>query len=265
MMDISIYSIRKEIIMSVQYYNNAKGYGVICLDRPNKHNAISQRMAREFSHCLKIAKDDDIKFLVITGSGDKMFCAGGDLQELHGELLPDQAFAYLYPMKEVLYDILTFPVPTICLLNGSALGGGCEIATACDIRIAKEASYFGFVQTKLGIIPGWGGGVLLYEKVPASFAYQWLMEAECYDALYLHKRGWIQRIALSKDYCDHDKLLQPYLAKSKEQMHILKDQYKKKLSVLSLSAEMNEEVRNCAKLWDSEAHKEAVRHFLKQK
>src|SRR5690625_5646758 len=87
-----------------------------------------------------------------------MFCAGGDLINFHGELTPDEAFSRLYPMKEVLYDIASFPVPTICLLNGDALGGGCEIATACDFRIAKETTKFGFVQSKLGIVPGWGGG-----------------------------------------------------------------------------------------------------------
>src|SRR5690625_1160156 len=151
---------------NVNYAKHEDGYSVITLDRANKRNAINQKMASDFKACLKEAREDECTFLVVTGEGDKMFCAGGDLIEFHGDLLPDDAFTLLYGMKEVLFDLASFPVPTICLLNGNALGGGCEIATACDFRIAKEGSTFGFIQTRLGIIPGWGGGTLLYEKVP---------------------------------------------------------------------------------------------------
>src|SRR5690625_4132257 len=104
-------------------------------------------MAKELMTILEEAKEDPPKFLVITGRG-KMFSAGGDLLDLHGELSADEAFSRLYPMKEVLFELVNFPMPTIGLLNGNALGGGCELATACDIRIAKNTSEFGFVQTK---------------------------------------------------------------------------------------------------------------------
>lgn len=163
----------------------------------------------------------------------------------------------------VLFTLVSFPVPTICLLNGDALGGGCEIATACDFRIAKEATEFGFIQTKLGIIPGWGGGTLLYEKVHPSFAYHWIVEAQIYKASFLKEQGWIHKVVPNKEWGNYELLLKDYLNKSFEQMKFLKSQYKRKLSVLGLSAQMNEDVRNCSVLWDSEEHQEVVQHFLK--
>nr|WP_245837233.1 enoyl-CoA hydratase/isomerase family protein [Virgibacillus phasianinus] len=246
---------------TIQFDTFSEGYSIIALNRPEKRNAVSSLMAEELREAIKQARELEIKFLVITGSGDKMFCAGGDLQDLHGELTQIDAFHELYKMKEVLYDIVSFPVPTVCLLNGDAVGGGCEIATACDFRIAREATKFGFVQTKLGITPGWGGGALLYEKVHPSFAYTWLIEAEKYDASFLMDKGWIHRMVSTEIFEDQG-VLSPYISKSLAQMEILDRQYKQKVGVLGLSALMDDEVRNCAKLWDSEEHVKAVSQFL---
>src|SRR5690625_2983163 len=125
-------------------------------------------MAEQLSQLLEEIREHPISFLVIKSAGDTVFCAGGDLNDFHGSLNEEEAYNTLHIMKQVLFQIVTFPVPTICLLQGNALGGGCELATACDIRIAKENTSFGFVQSNLGILPGWGGGALLYEKLLLS-------------------------------------------------------------------------------------------------
>lgn len=246
----------------IQYHRDDQAYGIISLNRPKKRHAINEEMVEQLKVVLQQAKQDDLRFLVITGEGEKMFCAGGDLTYLHADLTPEEAFSRLYPMKEVMHDIISFPVPTICLLNGDALGGGCEIATACDIRIAKEDTKFGFIQSRLGIIPAWGGGALLYEKVHPSFAFQWLMEAEVLEATYLQERGWLHHIIPKEDWSHRESILQPYLAKSDQQMLLLKNQFKLKLSSLALSPLMNEEIRNCANLWGSLEHKKAIQAFL---
>lgn len=245
----------------VYEYNNAS-YGIVRLHRPEKRNAISAEMIEQFREALEKAKTDNIKFLIITGSGDNVFCSGGDLNDLHGDLTSDEAFLRLYPMKEVLFELVSFPVPTICLLNGDAFGGGCEIATACDFRIAKESAKFGFVQSTLGIIPGWGGGVLLYEKVHSSFAYSWLLNGEIYDTSYLLTSGWLHTVVADEEWKNIGHIIKSYKSKSLEQMKILKSQYKNSLSVLALSAQMSEEVRQCANLWETEEHKVAVQRFL---
>lgn len=245
----------------IHYELYKEGYGKIILDRPEKRNAISLQMADQLLNALERAMRDDIKFLVITSSYDDVFCAGGDLKDFHSELDYEKAFSQLYVMKEVLFELVSFPVPTICLLNGNAFGGGCELATACDIRIAKATTSFGYIQTNLGILPGWGGGSLLYEKVHSSFAFQWITEGGIYDAPYLHERGWLHQITPDHKF-DEDELLLPYVKNSLEQMKILKAQYKESLSSLSLSAIMNEEVRQCASLWNSPKHQQAISEFF---
>ncbi|WP_067728280.1 enoyl-CoA hydratase/isomerase family protein [Oceanobacillus damuensis] len=247
------------------YERNEYDYGVIFLNRPQKRNAISKEMRESISICLQRAKQDSIKFLVITGAGEKMFCAGGDLNELHGNLSPEEAYDILNPMKQLVYQILTFPVPTICLLNGDAVGGGCEIASACDIRIAKEGTRYGFVQSNLGILPGWGGGAVLYQKVHPSFALQWLIEAKLYHAEELKEKSWIHRIVKADEWNDSRGLLADYISKSHNQMFLLKQQYLKKITAGNISDLMDEEVKNAASLWDSSEHKAAVEKFLSRK
>lgn len=247
----------------IEYRVYDEGYGLILLNRPEKHHAISTEMSKKLLEKIQLAKNSDIKFLVISAKGNDMFCAGGDLNDLHADLNSDEAFKRLYPMKECLYELMSFPVPTVCLLNGNALGGGCEIATACDFRIGKEGTKFGFIQSSIGIVPGWGGGVLLYEKVNSNFAYQWLVEGKVYDISFLERHGWIHRIVPDDHWDDMEKVLQPYINKSIEQMKILKAQFNKNISVLSLSADMNEEVRQSATLWGNPEHQRALKRIKK--
>ncbi|MFC2950209.1 enoyl-CoA hydratase/isomerase family protein [Virgibacillus sediminis] len=106
-----------------------------------------------------------------------------------------------------------FPVPVIRLLNGSAVGGGYEIATACDIRISKGTSSFGFVQSTLGILPGWGGGVLLYEKVMRDFAFQWLVEGTMYSAEQLKEKGWLHHLVAEEGWEQQKKVLENHMSR----------------------------------------------------
>lgn len=247
----------------VQYqYIADKGYGIITINRAKKRNAISIAMAKRFMSCIEKAEKDPIKFLVVTGAGEHIFCAGGDLNDLHGELTTEEAKKSLLNMMEVLYRLTVFKVPTIALLNGGARGGGCELASACDIRIGKTGTTFGFIQTKLGIIPGWGGGVLLAKRVHTSFANQWIMEGTVYNIEDLVQKGWIHRVVDHDEWKDWDSLLKPYLSKSPAQMRILKEQYLEEIGVLGLKERMEKEVSHCASLWESKEHKDAVSAFL---
>src|SRR5699024_6769459 len=122
-----------------------------------------------------------------------------------------------------------------------------------------------FIQSTLGIVPGWGGGSLLYEKVHSSFAFQWITEGSIYNAKYLYTKGWIHAIATHEDFYDRSSVLASYLKNTPEQMEVLKNQYKQQTLALSLSARMNEEVRSCASLWNSPKHQHAVKEFLEKK
>lgn len=245
----------KEII----YENNT--YGRIILNRPQKKNAISIRMAEQLLVILDKIKKDLPKFLVIKSAGDDIFCSGGDLNDLHGDLDEIEASKRLTSMKEVLFKLATLPIPTICLLQENAFGGGCELATACDFRIAKENTKFGFIQSNLGILPGWGGGAILYERVNASFAYQWIVEGKIFSVDYLQQKGWIHEIIKAEQW-NEEELVDNYIAKSVQQLHFLKKQYLASISIDNLRKRMGEESYESALLWPSPEHKEAVKKFL---
>lgn len=237
-------------------------YGTITLNRPDKRNAISREMAWQLNSLLDELKDDPPKFLVLKSSGDNVFCAGGDLTELHGDLDEEEAYDRLTPMREVLFKIVSFPVPVIALLNGNAFGGGCELATACDIRIAKENTKFGFIQSNLGILPGWGGGAILFKKVHPTFAMQWISEGAVYEATFLVTKGWLHHVVNEDAWGDEEKLLGTYMKKSIDQLKFVKKQLLTHLNVASLKREMEEESKQSASLWPSEEHKRAVQQFL---
>ncbi|WP_173916574.1 enoyl-CoA hydratase/isomerase family protein [Halobacillus sp. Marseille-Q1614] len=236
------------------------GLASITLNRPDKLNAVSKGMTRELSAALRsLEKRNDLKCLVITGSGSRAFCAGGDLNELHGGLSEKEAYQVLKPMGDVLYQLAVFPLPTIALLNGQARGGGCELATACDFRYGVRGSAYGFVQGKLGITPGWGGGELLYQRIRPEHAAHWLIDSQMYSAEKAHHIGWLNKIGTREEL---EKAAAPFLEKTYDQLHWFKKQYLQKLSVKKLEARIEEEVTNCAKLWESKEHIEAVRNFM---
>lgn len=246
----------------IVYEQSSDGYGIITLNREHKRNAISQAMANRLNELLDELKEDPPKFLVIKSAGEKVFCAGGDLTELHGDLGEREAFKVLTPIREMLYKIATFPVPTIGLLQGNALGGGCELATACDIRIAREGTKFGFVQSNLGILPGWGGGALLHKKVHPSFALQWITEGATFTAEELLTKGWLHRVVKETDWADKRTILQSYIHKSYHQLTFLKEQFLQSIHVDDLEEKMIAESKQSAFLWPTEEHKLAVQRFL---
>ncbi|WP_161625289.1 enoyl-CoA hydratase/isomerase family protein [Pontibacillus halophilus] len=230
----------------------------ITLDRPQVKNAVSFDMVGELKEAFQgIKEDDSVKLLTLTGAGD-VFCSGGDLHDFHGDLGEQNAFQMLYGMKEVLYELARFPIPTVALLNGPARGGGTELATACDFRYIKEGVTCGFTQGDLGLTTGWGGGTLLYHRIPNLHAYHWLLSSSLYDSNKLIDIGWVQGTYVD----DVLEQLKPYTDKTVEQVRIFKQQYIRQQLPLSISTEMDEEVRRCSMVWDTPEHKEAIQKFL---
>ncbi|QHS22152.1 enoyl-CoA hydratase/isomerase family protein [Virgibacillus sp. MSP4-1] len=244
-------------------YDSQDHFAKITLNRPEKRNAVSLEMGRELNEILdNLSQNKELKFLVITGSGNKSFCAGGDLYDFHGAMDEGKAYEQLRRLKTVLYKLASFPLPTICILNGDARGGGCELATACDFRFAEKNTRHGFIQGKLGITPGWGGGVLLYKRILPLLAYQWLLESDMRDAGQLQQMGWIQK--LFSEGQGINELVKPFIEKQRAQLHSFKKQYINQYSLDQLADDMDMEVKNCARLWVSDEHKQAVEAFFKR-
>src|SRR5258708_5192746 len=131
-----------------------EGFAVITLNRPPA-NAISEQLVHEVNGALgEFVEDESVRALIITGAGDKIFCAGADLGSAFSGGNVD---VFIRFGNSVLRTIERYPKPVIAAMNGHALGGGCEIAMACHLRLLKEGARKRQTEAKLGIIPGFGG------------------------------------------------------------------------------------------------------------
>ncbi len=133
----------------------------VTLNRPDAANALSRRLVAELTGlCADLAREiaggADIRLLVLTGAGPRAFSAGADLKERRGWTLDDTRL-FLGEINALMNAVAVFPRPTIAAINGSAFGGGFELALACDVRIAAETAEMGLTEVRLGIIPGAGG------------------------------------------------------------------------------------------------------------
>jgi enoyl-CoA hydratase len=132
------------------------GIAVLTIDRREKLNSLNPQVVEEIGNALLDLEDDPPRVTIVTGAGERAFVAGADISAMN-EMTPLEAkkFSELGHAATALLD--RSPVPTIAAVNGFALGGGCELALACDIRIAAENALFGFPEVTLGILPGLGG------------------------------------------------------------------------------------------------------------
>ncbi|MBB5323790.1 enoyl-CoA hydratase/carnithine racemase [Anoxybacillus tepidamans] len=234
------------------------------INRQEKRNAINYEVMDALQETIRLVEENDkVKVLVITGAGDQAFCSGGDLSEFHHLHAKEEAYHMLAKMGSILYSLLTLSKPTVALLNGTAVGGGCELATACDFRYAKKGVKAGFIQGTLGITTGWGGATMLFEKIPYANALDLLLRAERVPIEKMYEYGWVHKLLSGetiKEQCR--KLLSPYLSQSVPVLRAYKQIAVKKWKTDEFRAKFFAEIEQCAVLWESEEHEEAVRTFL---
>ena len=154
---------------------------VLTINRPDKLNALNQSVRDEtLAHLEPIENDDDVGAVVITGAGEKSFIAGADIGEFEGRSPFDQREAMRFPR---VFDIMAnFPKPVIAMINGFCLGGGCELAMSCDMRIASDKARFGQPEIKLGLIPGGGGTQRLPRLVGVGQAMKMILTGDMVPA-----------------------------------------------------------------------------------
>jgi enoyl-CoA hydratase len=174
----------------------AQGVLRVTLQRPQSRNALSLALIAEIGATFAAWRDrEDVVLAVLTGAGDKAFCAGGDLKELMGIRDEPAAAAFANSTRAALDQIRRFPVPVVAVVNGDALGGGAELSLACDIRVATANARIGFLQSSLGITTSWGGGSDLFRLLPSSRAIHLLATAEMLNAEQAHQFGLVDAVA----------------------------------------------------------------------
>lgn len=167
---------------TVHFKELDNGIALITLNRPHAANALSTNMLEEFKAILDSCQfDPSIRCVIITGAGEKVFCAGADLKERAG-MDAQTVKKTVSLIRNCINQIEGLPQPVIAAVNGSAFGGGTELALACDIRVVSETAMFALTETSLGIIPGAGGTQRLPRLVGKGRAKELIFTARRMDA-----------------------------------------------------------------------------------
>ena len=180
-------------------YNNllfeaGEGIATITFNRPKALNAMNPETTRELKEAItKCIDDEGIHVVVLTGAGDRAFVAGADIPAMMA-MAPSEAMPIMENGHAVLRLIETMSKPAIAAINGFALGGGLEIALACDIRFASEKASFGTPEILLGIIPGWGGTQRLPRLIGMGLAKEIVLGGGQIDAKRAHEIGLVNRV-----------------------------------------------------------------------
>lgn len=167
---------------------------LVTINRPEKLNALNIKTREELADVLaELRVDDDIRVVVLTGAGEKAFVAGADINEFAGRTAVQQRA--VMKAKSIFTAAEEFPKPLIAMINGFCLGGGCELALSCDLRVASEKARFGQPEINLGIIPGGGGTQRLTRLIGEGKAMEMILTGNMIDAQEAHRLGLVNQVA----------------------------------------------------------------------
>ena len=173
---------------------NRDGILVITIDRPKVLNALNAQTVQEIGQAFDAASDDDaVKCVILTGAGEKAFVAGADINEL-AVCTPMTGKSTSQKGQRIFLAIERFPKPVIAAINGFALGGGCELALACHIRIASEKAQLGLPEVTLGIIPGYGGTQRMARLLGKGKALELILTGDRIGAADAERIGLVNRV-----------------------------------------------------------------------
>jgi methylglutaconyl-CoA hydratase len=171
------------------------GVAWVVLNRPEARNALSRQVCRELGELAQsLGEDREVRSVVLTGAGDKAFCAGADLKERKG-VSAEEAGPYLDAISGAANAWAAIPKPTIAAMNGSAFGGGLELALACDFRLAVPGASFALTEVRLGIMPGAGGTQRLPRLVGVARAKEMILLGRRVSAPRALEIGLVQELA----------------------------------------------------------------------
>ncbi|MGB8955828.1 MAG: enoyl-CoA hydratase [Tumebacillaceae bacterium] len=172
----------------------ADGIATVTLNRVQAHNALSVEMLEQFLDALYTFKfDPEVRVVVVTGAGDKSFCAGADLIQ-RGQMDLAQARQHINLIRSAINELEALPQPVICAINGNAFGGGAEMALAADLRVASSNAKLGLTETALAIIPGAGGTQRLPRLVGVAKAKELILTARRIDAEEAERIGLVNYV-----------------------------------------------------------------------
>ena len=190
----------------VRVEHGEDGVAVLTIDRQDKLNALDPRVVEEIGQSLLEMESEEPRAIIVTGAGERAFVAGADIAAMRTmDALNAKRFSEIGHAAMALLD--RSPIPTIAAVNGFALGGGCEVAIACDIRVASENALFGFPEVGLGILPGMGGTQRLPRLVGPAIAKELIFTGRRIDAAEAARIGLVNRVVPQGEALDAAKEL----------------------------------------------------------
>ncbi len=241
------------------------GILTVTFNRPDALNALDLETMRRFAEVINELKDDPtLRVVILTGAGESAFCSGGDLHELSRYPTEDDARDFITMMGDALYTLEHLPVPVIAAINGYALGGGSEIALACDMRLVDDNARMGFVQIRLALTPGWGAGQRLLRLVGYPKAMDILLHGHVLHAPEIERLGLTRRVVERGTALEHA----VYLARHIVEQPVDAVRGVKTLLRAGIERPYEDALRIerdlFPPLWAAEPHLKAVDDFLKR-
>ncbi len=237
---------------------------LITINRPEKRNALNIQTRQEGAAVLEeLREDEEVRVVVFTGAGDKAFIAGADIAEFAGRTAITQRD--VMTARSLFTAIDTFPKPVIAMVNGYCLGGGCELALACDLRIASETASFGQPEINLGIIPGGGGTQRLTHLIGEGKAMEMILTGDIVDAKTAFTLGLVNMVVPAADLEAKTMEIANRIAeKSPVALRMAKEAVKT-ASRANLAEGLRREVDLFALCFSSEDKDEGVKAFLEKR
>ena len=246
-------------------YDKEDGIGIVTINRPESLNALNGEVCTELYKIFQEIEDDqDVRVIILTGSGERAFVAGADIAEMQPQSSLEIS-SFIDTGRKAFDRIYTLSKPVIAAINGFALGGGCELAMCCDLRIASENAKFGQPEINLGIIPGAGGTQRLARLVGMTRAKELIYTGDIIDADTAYAIGLVNKVV------PHDSLM----AEAKELAHKLLSKSSIALSLakqainngadISLSSALDIEAQCFSRCFDTEDQKEGMKAFLEKR
>jgi len=246
-------------------YEKENHIAIITLNRPKSMNAIDSIFIWEFHQLFDEIKDDDeVDAVIITGS-EKVFAAGADIKEVGDIKTPVQAHEFVTKVQSLFNKIENLEKPVIAAVSGLALGGGCELSLACDIRIAAENTLFGQPEIKIGVIPGGGGTQRLPRLVGVGRAKELLYTGDPIDAEEAYRVGLVNKVVPVVSLMDEaKKMATEFMQKPVYALKMIKACVNNGFS-MDLRSALAYEARCFEFLFSTEDQKEGMKAFMEKR
>jgi len=193
-------------------YREDGAVAIILLNRPQKKNSFNAQMRQEMERLLReVAENSSIRAVILTG-GEEIFCAGADISEMTGTANAESSYKHAREFQILFDQVESLPQPVIAAVSGWALGGGCELALACDFRVASDSARFGLPEIKIGAFPGGGGTQRLSRLIGVAKAKEMILTGDPISAQEALGAGLVMKVASKAKLMDEANELAAKLA-----------------------------------------------------